>query len=172
MRKTFLFIAGLLLSVLGLQAQPKDKISKADKAFLDKQADGIYAKLETSRGDIYLELAYKEMPLTVANYVGLAEGTIKNTFKAKDVPYYDGSKFHRIIPGFMIQGGCPNGNGTGDPGYSFPDELDENSGLAKKGIPAARLPWPTGARIQTAASFLSYIRITTCLTIIPFLERL
>ncbi len=102
----------------------KAKLSKMDKEFLKKQEDGMYAKFETSKGDIYTVLEFKKTPMTVANFVALAEGSMKNTAKAEGVPYYDGLKFHRVIPNFMIQGGCPLGTGTGDPGYKFPDEID------------------------------------------------
>ncbi len=107
------------------QKSQKQKLSKMDQEFLSKQAEGIYAKFETTKGDIYLVLEHKKTPMTVANFIGLAEGTITNTAKPAGTPYYDGLKFHRVIPNFMIQGGCPLGTGTGDPGYKFPDEIDE-----------------------------------------------
>jgi len=126
MKKLLLLITGLTVLNYGAIAQKKVKqtLSKMDKEFLSKQADGMYAKFETNRGDIYTVLEFKKTPMTVGNFVGLAEGKIKNTAKAEGVPYYDGLKFHRVIPNFMIQGGCPLGTGTGDPGYKFQDEID------------------------------------------------
>ncbi|MGJ8593542.1 MAG: peptidylprolyl isomerase [Aquaticitalea sp.] len=85
--------------------------------------DGLYAKFKTNKGDILVNLEYKRTPGTVGNFVALAEGELENSVKAQGKPYYDGLKFHRVIPDFMIQGGCPQGTGTGDPGYKFDDEF-------------------------------------------------
>jgi len=86
--------------------------------------DGLYAKMITDKGDILLALHYQQTPLTVINFVGLAEGTLDlGGSKASGNHFYDGLKFHRVINDFMIQGGCPLGTGTGGPGYNFPDEI-------------------------------------------------
>ncbi len=85
-------------------------------------ADGMYAKMSTSKGDILIKLHYQECPMTVCNFVGLAEGTITNNAKPLGTPYYDSLSFHRVIADFMIQGGDPAGNGSGGPGYQFDDE--------------------------------------------------
>jgi len=83
----------------------------------------MHAKIETSKGEIVLFLEFKKTPMTVANFVGLAEGNLENTAKPLGEPYYDGFKFHRVINDFMIQGGDPTGTGGGGPGYKFPDEI-------------------------------------------------
>ena len=96
--------------------------------------NGIYAKITTAKGDILLQLTYQLTPATVGNFVALAEGTMKNTQKPLGTPYYDGLTFHRVIPNFMIQGGCPLGTGTGDPGYRFDDEFHPSLKHNKAGV--------------------------------------
>lgn len=95
-----------------------------------KLPPGVYAVMETSQGKITLELFEKEAPKTVANFIELAEGTKEwtdpKTRQKVKRPLYDGVIFHRVIPGFMIQGGDPLGNGTGGPGYQFEDEFSAN----------------------------------------------
>ncbi|WP_299110560.1 peptidylprolyl isomerase [uncultured Winogradskyella sp.] len=85
--------------------------------------DGLYAKFNTTKGAVLVNLEFEKTPGTVGNFVALAEGNLENSAKPQGTPYYDGLKFHRVIPDFMIQGGCPQGTGTGNPGYKFDDEF-------------------------------------------------
>ena len=96
--------------------------------------DGMYAKINTTKGEILIQLEYEKTPLTVANFVALAEGTMKNKKKDLGTPYYDGLKFHRVIADFMVQGGCPEGSGMGDPGYKFADEFHPELKHDKGGV--------------------------------------
>jgi len=102
------------------------------KSETTKLSDGVYARFTTTRGEIVCSLEYEKTPLTVTNFVGLAEGTLKNDKKTG--PYYDGLKFHRVIPNFMVQGGCPSGTGSGGPGYKFKDECRKDLKHSGPGI--------------------------------------
>jgi peptidyl-prolyl cis-trans isomerase A (cyclophilin A) len=97
--------------------------------------DGLYAQMRTNKGDIFIKLEYQKVPVTVANFVSLAEGT--NPFveeKLRGKLFYNGLKFHRVIADFMVQGGDPEGTGAGGPGYKFKDEFDPSLKHTKGGI--------------------------------------
>ncbi|NJW54019.1 peptidylprolyl isomerase [Salinimicrobium oceani] len=96
--------------------------------------DGLYAKLKTTKGDITIKLEHEKTPGTVGNFVALAEGNLENEAKPQGTPYYDGLKFHRVIPDFMVQGGDPKGTGVGGPGYQFEDEIHQDLKHDRPGI--------------------------------------
>ena len=145
MKYKFLFL--FCLAILNIQAQTTKKPIAKQKAGTTKPAsktttktnnpaEGIFATISTTKGDIVLTLEYVKAPVTVANFISLAEGTNPNVKveKLKGKPFYDGLKFHRVINDFMIQGGDPDGNGTGGPGYSFKDEFVNELIFDKGGI--------------------------------------
>ncbi|MGF1558473.1 MAG: peptidylprolyl isomerase [Flavobacteriaceae bacterium] len=106
--------------------------------------DGVFADIQTNKGDIILRLEYEKTPVTVANFVSLAEGN--NPFVAeeyKNKPYYDGLIFHRVMKDFMIQGGDPLGTGSGNPGYKFMDEFNDSLLHDRKGILSMANAGPT-----------------------------
>jgi peptidyl-prolyl cis-trans isomerase A (cyclophilin A) len=102
------------------------------------RAPGTYARFDTNQGSFVIRLFDDAAPKTVANFVGLAEGTQAwkdpVTGESRTRPFYDGLTFHRVINGFMIQGGCPLGSGTGGPGYKFADEFSREHRHDKAGV--------------------------------------
>ena len=96
--------------------------------------NGIYAKFNTAKGSVVVKLTHDLTPGTVGNFVALAEGNLENKVKPQGTKYYDGLTFHRVIPDFMIQAGCPQGTGTGDAGYKFDDEFHPNLKHDRPGV--------------------------------------
>lgn len=123
----FKIILFSLIGILNLQAQTTKKTTATD---------AIFATISTNKGDIVLELEYQKAPITVANFISLAEG--KNPYvttgNLKGTPFFDGLKFHRVISDFMIQGGDPLGTGAGNPGYAFKDEFNDDLQFDAGGI--------------------------------------
>lgn len=139
MKFKFLFL--FCLAIVNIQAQTKKPAAKpaakptSTAAVAANPAEGIFATISTTKGDIVLSLEYVKAPVTVANFITLAEGTnpnVKASLKGK--PFYNGLKFHRVINDFMIQGGDPDGNGSGGPGYSFKDEFVDDLKFEKGGV--------------------------------------
>ena len=125
----------LLISILTLNSCNMNNYSDL--------SEGLYADLETSKGNIILELYYEQAPTTVSNFVALAEGNhpvVDNQHEGKR--YYDGLKFHRVIENFMIQGGDPTGTGSGGPGYQFDDEFNEELKHDGPGVLSMANAWP------------------------------
>ena len=121
MKNSYLFLAFVLSSFLVFGQKPK-------------MEDGVYALFITNKGKIYCQLEYEKTPMTVGNFVALAQGKFEKDSIKISKPYYNGLIFHRVIADFMIKGGCPLGNGTGDPGYKFTDEIDKSLKHSGTGI--------------------------------------
>lgn len=132
MKFRILFLA--FFALLTIQAQETSK--KVVKKTAPLKEEGIFATINTSKGAIVLTLDFQKAPVTVANFISLAQG--KNEFvtdsKLKGKPFFDGLKFHRVINDFMIQGGDPQGTGAGGPGYAFKDEFIPELKFDKGGI--------------------------------------
>jgi peptidyl-prolyl cis-trans isomerase A (cyclophilin A) len=126
-------LCGALVVTVGIAAAQAGQAEKKEKS---KLKPGVYAHFVTTEGDFTVKFFEKDAPKTVANFTGLAEGTLDPVTgkPGKSKPFYNGLTFHRIIQGFMIQGGDPLGNGTGGPGYRFADEFSPNHKFTKAGI--------------------------------------
>ena len=118
-------ILGVAAALTLINCTPIYKKMNVDKETYEGLKDGLYANFQTSKGNLLVKFEDEKSPVTVANFIGLAEGKIENKAKPKGTPFYDGTIFHRVIKDFMIQGGDPKGTGMGDPGYKFEDERND-----------------------------------------------
>ena len=146
MRKSVFIFLFCMSVIMNASCTTKEKAMKSIEG-----KDGVFAIMETTQGTIALELYYKDAPLTVLNFTGLAEGTLD---AAKGSRFYDGLKFHRVIKDFMIQGGDPRGNGTGGPGYSFADEIVEKYTFDGPGVLAMA---NSGANTNGSQFFITHV---------------
>jgi len=149
MKKLKKIIIGLMLAAVVTTSASCSSKGKYMDALKGKE--GVFAVLTTEKGEIVLNLFYKETPMTVTNFVGLAEGTLD---AAKGKPFYDGLKFHRVIADFMIQGGDPQGTGAGGPGYKFPDEFVDELIFDKPGKLAMA---NSGANTNGSQFFITHV---------------
>ena len=128
----------LLIGAQGQSTSGSAKSTAAPSSVVLPQEPGEYAIIYTSMGNIVCRLFAQTAPKTVSNFIGLAKGTKAwtdpETGKSRHTPLYNGTTFHRVIPGFMIQGGDPQGDGLGTPGYKIDDEIDPNRSFDKAGI--------------------------------------
>ncbi|MFO0600352.1 MAG: peptidylprolyl isomerase [Myxococcaceae bacterium] len=154
------------LCLLSLAACNKGSSSAGTGKFMDKATAGqdLYATVETNRGSFTVKLWSKEAPKTVANFVGLATGEKDWKHPAtgeqkKGVPLYNGVVFHRVIPGFMIQGGDPLGSGRGNPGYTFEDETQNGRIFDRVGLLAMANAGPNtnGSQFFVTVSTPTYL---------------
>jgi peptidyl-prolyl cis-trans isomerase A (cyclophilin A) len=116
--------------------------------------NGIYAKFNTNKGVVLVKLTHDKTPGTVGNFVSLAEGQLENNAKPMGTPYYDGLRFHRVIQDFMIQGGCPQGQGTGGPGYKFDDEFHHD---LKHNVPGVLSMANSGKATNGSQFFITHV---------------
>ncbi len=130
--KNILIVLGVLCMATVTACDKKDDVAKK------LTEDGIYLEFKTTMGDFACKIYYDRVPLIAANIIGLAEGSLEftdvNTKEQVKRPFYNGLIFHRIIDGFMIQGGCPLGMGYGGPGYSVIDQFDPSLKHDSEGV--------------------------------------
>lgn len=155
--KKFLILIIAVISVLNVRAEVHGKPKKP------KLPVGMYVQFNTNKGEIICWLEYKKAPMTVANFVGLAEGKLKVDSVEITKPYYDGLVFHRVIQDFMIQGGDPTGTGSGSPGYKFFDETNKELTHSGAGVlsmansdPRTKEPWSNTGMTNGSQFFITH----------------
>ncbi|MGE0706474.1 MAG: peptidylprolyl isomerase [Planctomycetota bacterium] len=159
-----LLLLGLLVPSVLAQEAPKEEKAPAAPEDTKGLAPGVYVELETSKGPMLVELYWEKVPRTVANFVGLIEGTkawTEASGKRVKRPFYDGLTFHRVIADFMVQGGDPKGDGTGGPGYRFQDETvrglthDGEGVLSMANSDRGKTPWSNTGRTNGSQFFIT-----------------